>query len=68
MMARELRRHQPRPCKSCFIELPYLVEDRGAHAANWAIALPADCGDDCRAIIEDLFAEYSLRYNLSRER
>ena len=63
LMARELRRRQARPCRSCFLEPPCTAE-RGVGGANWTVAMPVDCGGDCRGIIEDLVAEYSLRYDL----
>jgi hypothetical protein len=64
MLAREFRRRQAQPCRACYIVPPYASAERGVSGANWTLDMPVDCGGDCRGIIEDLVAEYSLRYDL----
>jgi hypothetical protein len=67
LLARELRRRQSRPCNACFIDLPRASERLDASGPNWIVAMPADCGGECRGIIEDLIAQYGQLYDLKAD-
>jgi hypothetical protein len=64
LLTRELRRRQSRTCNACFIQLPYRVDHQAGSIGNWELPMPPDCGGECRGIIEDLFAEFSMLYAL----
>lgn len=64
LLTREFKRRRSRACAACHISLPYQVDRREAAAANWELALPPDCGGECRGIIEELVAELSGEYEL----
>ncbi|HET7728974.1 MAG TPA: hypothetical protein VFK48_02970 [Usitatibacter sp.] len=65
LLDREYRKRRPRDCAACFVQLPYRVDTGAGEAdANWDILLPADCGNGCGAMLEDMVAEFKARYEL----
>jgi hypothetical protein len=67
LLTRELRRRQSTKCGSCFIQLPYRVDRQAYGAGNWQLPMPPDCGGECRGIIEDLYSEFSVKFDLTEE-
>ena len=67
MLDREFRLRQSRQCKSCYILLPYRIDQRDEGEANWEIVLPPDCPFECARVMEEIVDEYSLVYNLAPE-
>jgi hypothetical protein len=67
LLTREFRRRQSGACNACFIQLPYRVDRSGDDAGNWELPMPPDCGGECRGIIEDLYAEFALLYDVRAE-
>jgi hypothetical protein len=67
LLTREFKRRQSGKCNACFIQLPYRVDRRESSAGNWELLMPPDCGGECRGIIEDLVAEFSLLYDVKTE-
>ncbi|HEV7799931.1 MAG TPA: hypothetical protein VGP15_02535 [Burkholderiales bacterium] len=67
LLTREFKRRQSGECNACFIQLPYRVDRHHDAARNWELPMPPDCGGECRGIIEDLFAEFSMLYELKDE-
>ena len=64
LLARELKRRRSRACAACHLSLPYRVDRLNGAAANWELALPPDCGGECRGIMEELVVEFSDEYEL----
>jgi hypothetical protein len=64
LMQREFRRRQPPECKTCFVQLPFRIDRQGESDPNWEVVTPAPCPYGCRAIIEELAAEFGARYDL----
>jgi hypothetical protein len=62
---REFRQRRPRECASCYLLLPYRVDRNDG--PNWEVILPPTCGHGCSDVIEELVAEYGLRYDLETE-
>ena len=67
LLTREFKRRQAGTCRACFIQLPYRVDAQDPARPNWELPMPPDCGGECRGIIEDLFAEFSQRYEIKRD-
>ena len=64
LLTRELKRRRSRACAACHLSLPFQVDRHNGSAANWELALPPDCGGECRGIVEELVAEFSGAYEL----
>ncbi len=64
VLDREFRQRQSRKCTSCYILLPYRVDQHDG-SANWEIILPPECAFGCSQIVEDLVEQYSLVYDLA---
>lgn len=67
LLTRELKKRQAAKCETCFIQLPYRVDRQVSSAGNWQLSMPPDCGGECRGIIEDLYAEFATRFDLTEE-
>jgi hypothetical protein len=65
LLSREFKRRQLKKCRVCYTQFPYRVDRRDDASANWELVLPPDCGGECRAIMEELVAEFSDRYDLA---
>ncbi|HXN16194.1 MAG TPA: hypothetical protein VN878_07435 [Usitatibacter sp.] len=68
MLDREFRRRQSQDCPTCYIQLPYRVDRHDALSSNWEVILPPPCRFGCRALLEQLVAEFSLLYDLASQR
>lgn len=64
LMQRELRRRQMPECSECFMQLPFRVDRAGDDEPNWEVVIPPPCPAGCRALIEELVAEFGARYEL----
>ena len=64
ILDREFRLRQSRQCSSCFILLPYRVDQTNGDA-NWEIVLPPECKFACANIVEELVEQYSTVYDLA---
>lgn len=67
LLTREFKRRQSGRCNACFIQLPYRVDRNQDAARNWELPMPPDCGGECRGIIEDLYDEFSTKYDVKAE-
>jgi hypothetical protein len=65
LLDREFRRRKPRECTDCFIQLPYRVDVRDEHAANWELVIPASCGNGCDLLVDELVFDFQSLYNLT---
>ena len=65
ILDREFRSRQSPQCRSCYIPLPYRVDQPDGSKANWEIIFPPDCAFGCAQIVEDLVAELAKVYDLS---
>jgi hypothetical protein len=63
ILDREFRLRQSVQCGSCYILLPYRVDQADGNA-NWEIILPGECEYGCARIVEELVEHYSKVYNL----
>ena len=62
LIDREFKLRRTSGCDVCYIQLPYRVDREDEAAANWEIVIPAACPHDCRQLIQDIAAEYGVRY------
>lgn len=67
LLTREFKRRQSGACNACYIQLPYRVDRREGPEGNWELPMPPDCGGECRGIIEDLYAEFAMLYDVKSE-
>lgn len=68
LLQREFRRRQSPQCTQCFVQVPYRVDRNGDdEAANWEVAIPAQCQHGCAALIEELMQEFRALYDLTPE-
>ena len=63
ILDRDFRLRQSVECSSCYILLPYRVDQTDGNA-NWEIILPGECKFGCARIVEELVDQYSKVYNL----
>lgn len=64
LLSREFTSRQSMRCAACTVSLPFRVDRHEAQAPNWEVAIPQDCGRDCGDLIQELAAEYQVRYEL----
>jgi hypothetical protein len=64
LMQRELRRRQSPECSNCFVQLPFRVDRADDDSPNWEVVMPPPCTLGCRALIDELVAEFGARYDL----
>jgi hypothetical protein len=67
LLQRELRRRQAPECSACYMQLPFRVDRQDAEAPNWEVVVPPSCPHGCRAVIEELVAEFGQLYDLRLE-
>ena len=67
ILDRELRLRQSPQCRSCYILLPYRVDQPDGSKANWEIIFPPNCAFGCAQIVEALVDEYAEVYELSAD-
>jgi hypothetical protein len=67
LLTREFKRRHSGGCNACFIQLPFRVDRHDTDAGNWELPMPPDCGGECRGIIEDLYAEFAMLYDMKAE-
>lgn len=65
MLDREFRLRQSTKCGSCYILLPFRVDQHDHSSANWEIVMPPDCPYQCARIVEGIVEDYSKTYNLA---
>jgi len=65
MLDRDFRMRQARECGTCYILLPYRVDQPDHSNANWEVILPPDCAFGCSSLVENLVAKYAEAYDLS---
>ena len=65
MLDREFRIRQSRECGSCYILLPYRVDQNDPSEANWEIITPPECEFECGKLVEDLASQYAKVYDLA---
>jgi hypothetical protein len=63
ILDREFRLRQSRECSTCYILLPYRVDQTNGNS-NWEIVLPPPCPFGCSEILEQLVEKYSDMYKL----
>jgi hypothetical protein len=64
MLDREFRLRQSTKCGSCYILLPFRVDQHDHSKANWEIVMPPDCPYGCARIVERIVEDYAERYEL----
>jgi len=67
MLDREFRMRQSPACASCYILLPYRIDQPDGSKPNWEIVLPEECPHNCAALIEDLVESYAKVYDLAAD-
>ena len=65
MLDREFRMRQNPACGSCYILLPFRVDQPDDAKANWEIVIPEECPHQCVGLIEDLVESYAKVYDLA---
>jgi hypothetical protein len=65
MLDREFRTRQSRECKSCYILLPFRIDQPDHSKPNWEIVPPAECMYNCAALIEEIVEAYAKVYDLA---
>jgi hypothetical protein len=68
ILEREFRLRQSSECASCYILLPYRVDQPDGDRPNWEINLPPTCGHGCSEVLEELVRKYSSLYDLAHDR
>jgi hypothetical protein len=64
LLDREFRRRRPRDCTGCFMQLPYSVDPRAPSDPDWEMLLPAECGNGCVDVAEEIVGELQALYDL----
>lgn len=64
ILDREFRLRQSRECGTCYILLPFRVDEPDDSKANWEIVIPPPCPHGCAQVLEELVEEYSRVYDL----
>lgn len=67
LLQREFRRRQVPECSTCYIQLPFRVDNRNRAGANWEIVFPAECVNGCREVLDEVVEDFSHRYDLLPE-
>ena len=67
LLQREFRRRQVPDCTACFVQLPFRVDRRATSDANWEVFIPAECGFNCRDVMDEVVQDFSRRYDLASE-
>ena len=67
MLDREFRMRQSRECGTCYILLPFRVDQPDHEKANWEIIAPPECKFNCAALIDQLVEKYAAAYNLAAD-
>lgn len=68
LLAAQFRKTAGDSCLKCSIPMPtYRAPGEGA-GPNWRIGNTAECSSLCHTILEDLVAELSSRYDITRPR
>ena len=65
MLDREFRMRQSPACGSCYILLPYRIDQPDGSKPNWEIVIPEECPHNCAGLIEDLIESYAKVYDLA---
>ena len=68
LLQREFRRRQVPECTTCFVQLPFRVDNTNHAGANWEILFPSECSRGCREILDEIVEDFSRRYNLIAEK
>jgi hypothetical protein len=67
LLQREFRRRQVPNCTACYVQLPFRVDKRETHDANWEVIIPPECGFNCRDVMDEVVQDFSRRYDLAAE-
>jgi hypothetical protein len=67
LLQREFRRRQVPECSTCYIQLPFRVDNPNHAGANWEIVFPAECVNGCREVLDEVVEDFSHRYDLLPE-
>jgi hypothetical protein len=67
LLDREFRLRQSRQCNTCYIMLPYRVDQQEEARSNWELIVPRGCSHGCAELVEELVEEYSRQYELAPE-
>lgn len=67
ILDREFRLRQSRECSSCYILLPFRVDQPDSAKANWEVILPPSCGHGCTEVLEEIVEEYSQLHELAAD-
>ena len=61
LLDREFRRRKGRECSSCWVQLPYRVDDDDT---NWEVVAPTQCARGCNVVLEEIVQEFQGLYAL----
>jgi hypothetical protein len=67
LLQREFRRRQVPECSTCYIQLPFRVDNPTYAGANWEIVFPQECVNGCREVLDEVVEDFSQRYDLLPE-
>jgi hypothetical protein len=67
LLQREFRRRQVPACSSCYVQLPFRVDQPSPEGANWEVIIPTECSYGCREVMDEVIEQFSGRYNLLPE-
>ena len=67
MLDREFRMRQSRECGTCYLLLPFRVDQPDPTKANWEIITPPECSLGCTELIERLVGQYAEHYDLAAD-
>jgi hypothetical protein len=67
LLQREFRRRQSPECSTCYVQLPFRVDNPNHAGANWEVIFPGECAHGCREILDEVVEEFSHRYDLLPE-
>ena len=67
LLQREFRRRQMPECSTCYVQLPFRVDNPNATGANWEIIFPSTCTRGCREVLDQVVEDFSHRYDLLPE-
>jgi hypothetical protein len=65
LLIREFERLRPAGCKRCRIPLPYWGPAAGNSEGYWYMGTPADCPQNCRRVITELWAKVTAEHVIS---
>lgn len=67
LLQREFRRRQTPECGTCYMQLPFRVDQIAPGSPNWEVIFPPSCTFGCREAMDEVIEDFAQRYELLPE-